>query len=74
MCTKNIPYPTGQSEKSSIILIYETLFFFFFFYKSSGAVVKSPDSDELGAAVVAGVGSNLTQPNSISYFSLTLFF
>ena len=29
-----------------------------------------PDSEELGADVVAGVGSNLTQPSGISYFSL----
>ena len=30
----------------------------------------SPDCEELGAAVVAGVGSNLTQPSGISYFSI----
>ena len=42
-----------------------------FFNKRSGAVVMSPDSEGLGAAaVVAGVGSNLTQPSGISYFSL----
>ena len=34
-------------------------------YKRSGAVVMSPDSEWLGAVVVAGVGSNLTQPNGI---------
>ena len=34
----------------------------------------SPDSEGLGAAVVAGVGSNLTQPSDISYFSLYTFF
>ena len=39
------------------------------FNKRSGAVVMSPDSEGLGAAVVAGVGSNLTQPSGISYFS-----
>ena len=33
----------------------------------------SPDSEGLGAAVVAGVGSNLTQPSGISYFSLYTF-
>ena len=30
----------------------------------------SPDSEGLGAAVVAGVGSNLTQSSGISYFFL----
>ena len=40
------------------------------FNKRSGAVVMSPNSEGLGAAVVAGVGSNLTQPSGISYFSL----
>ena len=39
----------------------------------SGAVVTSPDSEGLGAAVVAGVGSNLTQPSGSSYFSLHTF-
>ena len=34
----------------------------------------SPESEGLGAAVVAGVGSNLTQPSSISYFYLYTFF
>ena len=33
-----------------------------------------PDSEGLGAAVVAGVGSSLTQPSGISYFSLYTFF
>ena len=37
-----------------------------FFNKRSGAVVMS-DSEGLGAAVEAGVGSNLTQPSGISY-------
>ena len=38
-----------------------------------GSVVMSPDSEGLGAAVT-GVGSNLTQPSGISYFSLYTFF
>ena len=42
--------------------------------KRSGAVVMSPDSEGLDAAVVAGVGSNLTQPSGISHFSLYNFF
>ena len=42
--------------------------------KRSGAVVMSPDSEGLGAAVVASVGSNLSQPSAISYFSLYTFF
>ena len=42
--------------------------------KRSGAVVMSPDSEGLGAAVVAGVVSNLTQPSDISYFSKYIFF
>ena len=33
----------------------------------------SPDSEGLGAAVVAGVGSSLTQSSGISYFSLYTF-
>ena len=41
-----------------------------FFNKRSDAVILFPDSEGLGAAVVAGVGSNLTQPSGISYFSL----
>ena len=45
-----------------------------FFNKRSGAVVMSPDSEGLGAAVVAGVGSSLTQFSGISYFSLYTFF
>ena len=45
-----------------------------FFNKRSGAVVMSPDSKGLGAAIVAGVGSSLTQPSGISYFSLYTFF
>ena len=46
--TKIIPYPTYCSMK--------LFFFFFFFNKRSGAVVMSPDSEGLHAAVVAGVG------------------
>ena len=34
----------------------------------------SPDSEGLGAAVVAGVGSSLTQFSGISYFSLYTIF
>ena len=45
-----------------------------FFNKRSGAVVMSPKSEGLGAAVVAGVVSNLDQPSGISYFSLYTFF
>ena len=45
-----------------------------FLNKRSGAVVMSPDSEGLGAAVVAGVGSSLTQSSGISYFSLYTFF
>ena len=45
-----------------------------FLNKRSGSVVMSPDSEGLGAAVVAGVGSSLTQSSGISYFCLyTLF-
>ena len=33
----------------------------------------SPDSEGLGAAVVAGVGSNLTQPSGILYFSIYIY-
>ena len=36
----------------------------------SGAVVVSPDSEVLGAAVEAGVGSNLIQHSGISFSSL----
>ena len=43
------------------------------FNKRSGAVVMSPDSEGLGAADEAGLGSNLTQPSDISYFSLYTF-
>ena len=60
---KKSPYPTG------LTLFHETCF-----NKRSGAVVMFPDSEGLGAAVEAGVDSSLTQPSSISYFSLyTLF-
>ena len=34
----------------------------------------SPDSEALGAAVEAGVGSNLTQSSGISYFLPIHFF
>ena len=34
----------------------------------------SPDSEGLGATVVAGVGSSLTQSSGISYFSFYTFF
>ena len=44
-----------------------------FFNKRSGAVIMSPDSEGLGAAVVAGVGSSLTQSSGISYFSLYIY-
>ena len=44
------------------------------FNKRSGAVVISPDSEGLGAAVLAGVDAKLTQPSGISYFSLYTFF
>ena len=45
------------------------------FNKRSGAMYKSLDSEGLGVAVESGVGSNLTQPSGILYFSLyTLFF
>ena len=43
------------------------------FNKRSGEVVMSPDSERLGAAVEAAVGSNFTQPNGISYFILYTF-
>ena len=43
------------------------------FNKRSGAVVMTPDSEGLGAAVKAGAGSNLTQPRGIYYFSLYTF-
>ena len=45
-----------------------------FFNKRICAVVMSPDSEGLGAAIVAGVGSNLTQLSGISYLSLYTFF
>ena len=44
------------------------------FNQRSDAVVMSTDSEGLGAAVVAGLGSNLTQPSGISYFYLYTFF
>ena len=43
-----------------------------FFIKRTGEVVMSPDSEGLGAAVVVGVGSSLTQSSGISYFSYTV--
>ena len=45
----------------------------FFFNKRSGAVVMSPDSEGLGAAVVAGVAPSLTQSSGISYFPLYIY-
>ena len=33
----------------------------------------SPDSEGLGAAILAGVGSNPTQPSCISYSSLYIY-
>ena len=50
------------------------IYMLYVFNKRSGAVVMSPESEGLGAAVVAGVGSNLDQPSGISYFSLYTFF
>ena len=44
------------------------------FNKRSGVVVMSPESEGLGVAAVAGVGSNLTQSSGISYFFLYIFF
>ena len=44
-----------------------------FFNKRSGAVVMSPDSEGLGAAVVAGVAPSLTQSSGISYFPLYIY-
>ena len=41
-----------------------------FFNKRSGAVVMSPDSEGLSAAVVAGVGSSLTLVFHISPYTL----
>ena len=45
-----------------------------FFNKRSGEVVMSPDSEGLGVAVVASVGSSLNQSSGISYFFLYTFF
>ena len=59
-----IPYSTGLSEKSSIVLFDETCSF----NTRSGAVIMSPDSEGLGIAVAAGMGSNLTQPSGIKFF------
>ena len=44
------------------------------FNKRSGAVVMSPDSEGLGAAIVAGVGSNLPRPVVFHISPYTLFF
>ena len=33
----------------------------------------SPDSEGLGAAVVAGVGSNIIQPNGITHYVLYIY-
>ena len=48
---------------------HNTISWNFFLNKHSGAVVMSPDSEGLGAAVEAGEGWNLTQSSGISYFS-----
>ena len=58
--TKNIPCRTGHSEKSSILLLNGLVS-----NKCNGAVVMSPDSEGLGATVVSGVGSKLTQRSGI---------
>ena len=63
-------YLTGHSEKSSIILFHETGFLT---SVALGAVVMSPDSEGLGAAVEAGVGSNLIQPGVFLISTYTLF-
>ena len=44
------------------------------FNKRSGAVVMSPDSEGLGAAVVADVGFEPHPASGVSYFSLYTFF
>ena len=62
------------SDRSFGEIKHNTVPWNLFFNKLSGAVVMSPDSEGLGAAVVAGVGSNLTQPCGILYFSLYIFF
>ena len=68
-CTKNISYPTGHSEESSIKMFHETCVL-------TSVVVQwlCLLTEGLGAAGVTGVGSNLTQPSGISYFSLYTFF
>ena len=67
LSTKNIPYPTGHSEKSSCSMKLVI-------NKRSGTVVMSPDSGWLGAAVVVGVGSNLTQAQWYFIFLPVHFF
>ena len=61
------------SDASFRVMKHNTVPWNLFFNKRSGAVVMSPDSEGLGAAVVARVGSNLTQPSGISYFSFYLY-
>ena len=63
----------GHLEKSSIIYSSMKLVFY---NKISVAVViyMSPDSERLGTAVEACVGSNFTQPSDISHFYLYIFF
>ena len=62
------------SDGSFIEIKHNTVPWNLFFKKRSGAVVMSLDSEGLDAAVAAGVGSNLTQPSGISYFSVYTFF
>ena len=63
-----------ESDGSFREIKHNTVPWNLFFNKRSSAVFMSPDSEGLGAAVVAGVGSSLTQPSGISYFSLYTFF
>ena len=62
------------SDRSFRDIKHNTVPLNLFFNKRSDAVVMSPDPEGLGAADVAGVASNLTQPSGISYFSLYTFF
>ena len=45
-----------------------------FYNKRSGAVVMSPDFEGLGAAVVVGVGANLTQSPVVFHISPCILF
>ena len=66
---------TSRPQEPLIVFIYIYIFHeTCFFNKRSGAVVMTPDSEGLGAAVVVSAGSNLTQSSGISYFSLYTFF